>query len=93
MAKRIEPELARRIRDESEQTKNTPLPDGAVYTRPNRNRSQVYSVRLSPAEHALVQQVADAQHLPASTLVRSWILERLDHEHIRLIPSADTKSP
>lgn len=25
--------------------------------------------------------VADAKHLPASTLVRSWILERLDQEN------------
>jgi len=80
MSKRIDPTLASQIREESEQTKDAPLPDGATYTRPNRNRSQVYSVRLSSAEHAMVQQVADAKHLPASTLVRSWILERLDHE-------------
>jgi len=40
----------------------------------------VYSVRLSAEEQARVQRVADAKHLPASTLVRSWILERLDQE-------------
>lgn len=81
MSKTIDPKLARQIRDESDQTKDAPLPRGATYTRPNRNRSQVYSVRLSPAEHAMIQKVADAKHLPASTLVRSWILERLDDEH------------
>ena len=80
MSKTIDPKLARQIREESEYTKDAPLPEGGAYTRPNRNRSQVYSVRLSPAEHAMVQQVADAKHLPASTLVRSWILEQLNHE-------------
>jgi len=80
MSKTIDPKLVREISEESDQTKDAPLPDGATYTRPNRNRSQVYSVRLSPAEHAMVQKVADTKHLPASTLVRSWILERLDHE-------------
>lgn len=40
MAKTIDPDLARQIREESDQTKDAPLPDGATYTRPNRNRSQ-----------------------------------------------------
>jgi hypothetical protein len=40
----------------------------------------VYSVRLSAEEEAEVQKVAAAKHLPPSTLVRSWILERLDQE-------------
>lgn len=47
-------------------------------TRPNRSR--VYSIRLSEEEQAQVQQVSDAKHLPASTLVRSWILDRLNQE-------------
>lgn len=80
MAKTIDPELTVRLRDESEQSKDVPFPAGAVPTRPNRLRSRVYSVRLSAEEQARVQRVADAKHLPASTLVRSWILERLDQE-------------
>ena len=80
MAKTIDPELAARLRDESESTKDAPYPEGVRPSHPNRNRSQVYSVRLSTEEQAEVQQVADAKHLPASTLVRSWILERLDQE-------------
>jgi len=80
MAKTIDPALAARLRDESEQTREAPFPPGAVPTRPNRLRSKVYSVRLSAEEQAQVQRVADAKHLPASTLVRSWILERLDQE-------------
>jgi uncharacterized protein DUF6290 len=46
----------------------------------HRKRSLVYSVRLSPAESNAIQAVADARHLPASTLVRSWILDRLEQE-------------
>ena len=77
MAKTIDATLAARLREESERMKEAPFPKGA---RPNRKRSLVYSVRLSPEEQALVQSVAESKHLPASTLVRSWILERLDQE-------------
>ncbi|MGL5928210.1 MAG: hypothetical protein ACRCY8_04675 [Dermatophilaceae bacterium] len=78
MAEMIEPGLAKRLRDESEQTKDDAYPEGAKGRRPNRQK--VYSVRLSAEEEAEVQRVAAARHLPASTLVRSWILERLDRE-------------
>lgn len=78
MAKTADPELIARLREESERTKDAPYPDAVAAKR--ANRSQVYSVRLSEEEQARVQSVADAQHLPASTLVRSWILERLDQE-------------
>lgn len=47
-------------------------------TRPNRSR--VYSVRLSPSEEERVLQLAMDKHLPPSTLVRSWILDRLEQE-------------
>ena len=80
MAQTIDRQLAARLRDESEQTREASFLAGAVPTRPNRLRSKVYSVRLSAEEQARVQRVADAKHLPASTLVRSWILERLDQE-------------
>lgn len=46
----------------------------------NQRRTLVYSVRLSPAESNAIQRIADARHLPASTLVRSWILDRLETE-------------
>lgn len=78
MAKTVDPKLISGLREESERTKDDPYPTGAQGKRPNR--SQVYSVRLSADEQARVQSVADAKHLPASTLVRSWILERLDQE-------------
>jgi hypothetical protein len=80
MAKTIDRKLAEQLRGESERTKDEPYPVGATYTRPNRDRSRVYSVRLSESEYEEVQRVADAAHLPASTLVRSWILARLEQE-------------
>lgn len=80
MAKRIDRKMAEQLREESERTKGEPYPAGARYTRPNRDRSRVYSVRLSEAEYEAVQRVAVAAHLPASTLVRSWILARLEQE-------------
>lgn len=39
-------------------------------------------MRLSAEEQARIEAVAEARHLPASTLVRSWILDRLDDEKI-----------
>ena len=78
MANTIDPALADRLRDASEQTKNDTYPAGTAGRRPNRRK--VYSVRLTAEEEAEVPKVAAAKHLPASTLVRSWILERLDEE-------------
>ena len=78
MAKTTDPQLIARLREESERTKDDPFPEDVRVVRPNR--SQVYSVRLSAEEQARVQSVADSKHLPPSTLVRSWILDRLDHE-------------
>lgn len=78
MAKTTDPQLIARLREESERTKDDPFPEDVRVVRPNR--SQVYSVRLSAEEQARVQSVADAKHLPPSTLVRSWILDRLDQE-------------
>ena len=78
MAQTIDPKLAADLRAESEDTKDSPYPEATSGTRPNRQK--VYSVRLSEQEEAEVQRVAAAKHLPPSTLVRSWILERLDQE-------------
>lgn len=78
MAKTINPELASRLRQESEATRESDYPEAARPSRPNRTK--VYSIRLSEDEQTRVQQAADAQHLPASTLVRSWILDRLNQD-------------
>lgn len=78
MAKTIDPALAERLRREAEQTKDDAYLAGTADRRPNRQK--VHSVRLSAEEEIEIQRVAAAKHLPACTLVRSWILERLDRE-------------
>lgn len=80
MAKSIDPEFAARLRQESEGTRADIYPGNVRIERPNR--SKVYSVRLSAEEQARVEAAAQARHLPPSTLVRSWILDRLEQEQI-----------
>jgi hypothetical protein len=67
-----------KLRDESERTKDAPYPAETRPTRPNRGRTRVYSIRLNEAEYEAVQRVADRAHLPASALVRSWVLSHLE---------------
>lgn len=78
MAKKIDSALAEKLRQESEKTKDDAYPQGPRGSRPNRTK--VYSVRLSDQEENEIQKLAQSKHLPASTLVRSWILERLELE-------------
>lgn len=80
MAKQMNPDLAAELRRESEQTRESVYPEHVRATRPNR--AKVYSVRLSEDEQAQIEAVAEERHLPPSTLVRSWILERLRAERI-----------
>jgi hypothetical protein len=61
----------------SEEKQDAPLSSNASVSRPNRSRSAVYSIRLNPDEVASVQALADEAGLPPSTLVRSWIVERV----------------
>jgi hypothetical protein len=74
-------ELEQQIRAEAEATRETALPTGVAGARPNHGRSTVYSVRLTPDEVAAVQVAAERAGLPASTLVRSWIVERANDEN------------
>jgi hypothetical protein len=46
-------------------------------SRPNRNKSKVFSVRLSESEMAALQEAADKANLAASTLARSLIVSQL----------------
>ena len=64
----------------SEENRDAPIPADAKASRPNRARSTVYSIRLNTDEVAAVQALADAAKLPPSTLVRSWIIERVRSE-------------
>lgn len=61
---------------ESEQTKDDAYPADSTGGPPIRQKVQ--PVRLSAGEESQVRRVAAVKHLPASTPVRFWILERLD---------------
>jgi predicted DNA-binding protein len=76
-------EIEKLIEEESEASeanRDAPLSAGARRTRPNHARSTVYSVRLAPDEVAAIEQVAERAGLPASTVVRSWIVAHLREE-------------
>ncbi len=65
----------RRYRDEAEATKVTGLSPSA--TRPGGQRAKVLSVRLNPDEFEELARYAGALDVPASALVRGWILDQL----------------
>lgn len=73
-------QLVEQIAAEAEATMDDPMPPGTVYTRPNRAKSVTFSLRLNPDELATVQQLADERDVPASTLVRGWIVRQLAAE-------------
>lgn len=62
----------------SELTHDVPVSDKAV--RKSRTKSVIYSVRLTPEQINEIQDVADAAEIPASALVREWVLQGLAHE-------------
>jgi hypothetical protein len=76
-------ELARLLDAEAEHaeaTRNDPPPAGVVWTRPGLARSVTFSLRLNPEELAALQDYAQAQGVPASTIARGWIVARLAAE-------------
>lgn len=78
-------ELERLIADEAEHAeahRDDPIPVEALAraTRPNLARSVMFSLRLNPDELAAVQELAGERSVPASALVRGWIVQRLAAE-------------
>jgi hypothetical protein len=74
-------DLERLIEEEteaSEATRDDPLSDRAV--RKGNTRSVVYSVRLTPDQTDEIQRMADEAGIPASGLVREWVLQGLAAE-------------
>lgn len=67
---------------EADAAERTPIPDSAQGEHRNLNRSVVFSVRFNPEELTELQHHAEQRGLPARTLARAWILDRLrDEEH------------
>jgi len=71
------------IDDEAEHAeahRGDPIPAALRGTRPNRLKSGMLSLRLNPDELKAVQELARQREVPASALVRGWILQRLADE-------------
>ena len=84
MAKNLDPHEASAAREdarrlEAEADTGEPFPDGTVISRPNQ-ASRMFNVRLSEEQFAAIQEIAESQHLPMSTMARAWLLDRLDKE-------------
>lgn len=62
-------------REQAEHTLDEPLSGKAA--RPGWQRAKVLSVRLNPAEFDALTRYAAALEVPASALVRGWVLEQL----------------
>lgn len=63
---------------DGEAAENVATPDDGH--RRNVNRSVMFSVRFNPEELEELQHYAEQRGLPARTLARAWILERMREE-------------
>lgn len=74
------PEELKQLIDEeteaSELTRDEPLSERAV----RRNRTEVYSVRLTPDEADQIRHAAESTGVTASWLVRAWVKQGLADE-------------
>ena len=64
--------------DASERTRDEPLSSRA--TRKRQTQSVVYSIRLTPEQTQEIQHIADNAGIPATGLVRGWVLQGLAAE-------------
>ena len=78
MKKRELEEIIAKETAASETSRDQPLSDRAV--RKGQSRSVVYSVRLTPEQTEEIQRIADEADIPASALVRDWVVEGLAAE-------------
>jgi hypothetical protein len=84
MARKLDDETERAARADARRLEagadvTGPYPDGTTITRPNRP-SRMFNVRLTDDQLNELRAVAHQRHLPVSTMVRSWLLDRLDQE-------------
>ena len=86
MTKRLDPKLDRDLHDEAVRAEaaaaadpDAEFPAGTVISWPNRSR--MLTLRLRQSEYDAIQQAAEQRHLPASTLARSLLLDKLGEQH------------
>lgn len=69
-------ELLQTEAEAAEANPDAPAAPGTTITRRNQT-SRVYSIRLTESEIASLEAAAEKAGLPAATLARTWISERL----------------
>lgn len=84
MAKDLDPRGSGAAREDARRLEagadtDGPYPEGTVISRPNQ-ASRMFNVRLSEEQFVAIQEIAESQHLPMSTMARAWLLDRLDRE-------------
>lgn len=65
----------------SEEHRDAPADYVRSTRRPRRDPSQVYSLRIPVQRLAELREVADANGVEPSVLMRQWVLDRLDAEN------------
>ena len=85
MTKQLNPKLARELQDEaaraeaaSEADPEAEFTTDASISWPNRTR--MLTLRLRQSEYDAIQRAAEQRHLPASTLARSLLLDKLGEQ-------------
>jgi hypothetical protein len=86
MTKRLDPKLARELQEEAaraeaaaETDPEADFPAHASISWPNRSR--MLTLRLRQSEYDAIQRAAEQRHIPASTLARSLLLDKLGEQH------------
>ena len=86
MTKRLDPKLARQLQQEAARAEaavmadpEAEFPTSASISWPNRSR--MLTLRLRQSEYDAIQRAAEQRHLPASTLARSLLLDKLGEQH------------
>jgi hypothetical protein len=85
MSKRLDPSLTRELQDEggraeaaAETDPEAEFPENAAISWPNRSR--MLTLRLRQSEYDAIQRAAEQRHIPASTLARSLLLDKLNEQ-------------
>jgi predicted DNA-binding ribbon-helix-helix protein len=88
MTKKTVEELIEAAAAEAEATKDGPMPSGTTWTRPNRTRSVVQSVRLPGEAYAAIERIAAENNVSIGALIRGWVLQGLAAEQESTLASA-----
>lgn len=84
MSKQMEPQAAAKARADARRLEKhaddtSEYPAGTVIRR-SQGPSRMFNVRLTDEQYQQLEEMAQAKHLPVSTMARAWLLDRLEAE-------------